>query len=87
MRDQMAEIDDVSPRHVGILGSVLLGERVGCFPDDLQQSLSGSLPSSVCIERYAPVVDEFAELLRCLHDVSEAQFIAATQMGTASLRM
>jgi len=54
---------------------------------DLQQSLGGSLPSPVRIERFATVGDEFAELLCSLHDVGHAQFIAATQMGTDSLRM
>lgn len=87
MRDQVAKIDDVSPRHVGILRAVLLGECVRCFSDDLQQSLCGSLSGPVRIERWAPVCDEFAEMLRCLHDVSDAQFISATQIGTASLRM
>ena len=47
MRDQVAKVDDVSPRHGGMPGTVL----------------------------------------RCLNDVGHAQFIAATQMGTASLRM
>lgn len=87
MRDQVAKIDDVSPRHRGVLRPVFLRECVRCFADDLQQSLGGSLPSPVRIERFAPAVGEFAELLRCLHDVSEAKFIAATQMGIASLRM
>ena len=62
-------------------------ECVRCFADDLQQSLSGALASPVRIERDAPIGDEFADLLRGLHDVGHAQIIATTQMGTASLRM
>ena len=70
-----------------MLGTVLLGACVRCFPDDLEQSLGGLLPSSVRIKRFAAIGDEFAELFCGLHDVGHAQFIATTQMGTASLRM
>ena len=84
---QVAKVHDVAPRHLRVTRLEVIGDCVGSFADDLDQSFSGTLVGPVVVKRYAPAFDEFSDLSGSFEDVGDAKLVGPARIGTASRRM